>query len=372
VHCWGRGESGRLGSGVIGNVGDDEVPATSGDVVLGGSAIQIAAGYEHTCALLTGGAVRCWGVGALGRLGYGNTDNVGVAPTVADAGDVALGGAAIQIAAGGFHTCALLDTGAVRCWGSGTSGRLGYGTTAHVGDDETPAAAGDVTLGAAAIAIAAGSFHTCALLTGGAVRCWGMGSAGRLGYGNTSDIGDNETPGSAGDVPIGGTATAIAAGRAHTCAVLSTGAVRCWGEGSVGQLGNGSTSNVGDNETPASIGDVTVNGAVVASVAAGGYHTCARLDTDEVLCWGRGFSGQLGYGNTSIIGDNEAPGSVGAVPVGGAATAVTTGDSHSCATLATGAVRCWGYNLYGQLGYGMTDNIGDDEAAGSAGDAPVE
>ena len=162
----------------------------------------------------------------------------------------------IQIAAGGDHTCALLDTGAVRCWGFGSDGRLGYGNTDNIGENETPASVGDVDVGGTVLQIAAGGSHTCALLVGGAVRCWGVGSDGRLGYGNTDDIGDDETPASAGDVVVGGTVTQIAAGTNHTCAVLVGGAVRCWGRGDVGALGYGNPNNIGDNETPASAGDV--------------------------------------------------------------------------------------------------------------------
>ena len=112
-----------------------------------------------------------------------------------------MGGTVIQIDAGVFHTCALLDTGAVRCWGAGGTGRLGYGNSVTIGDDETPATAGDVDVGGTVAQIVTGS-HTCALLDTGAVRCWGSGTDGKLGYGNTTIIGDNETPASAGDVNI--------------------------------------------------------------------------------------------------------------------------------------------------------------------------
>lgn len=105
------------------------------------------------------------------------------------------------IAAGDLHTCALLDSGAVRCWGSGENGRLGYGDTNYIGDNELPSTAGDVSVGGTVVQIAAGGLHTCALIDSGAVRCWGSGGRGALGYGNTNTIGDNELPSTAGDVP---------------------------------------------------------------------------------------------------------------------------------------------------------------------------
>jgi alpha-tubulin suppressor-like RCC1 family protein len=143
---------GQLGYGNPDAVGDtpDNLPSDVGDVPVGGAVVQIAAGTEHTCALLDTGNVRCWGRGALGRLGYGNPDTVGDTPDnlPADAGDVPVGGTVLQIAAGGAHICAVHDTGTVRCWGNGSSGRLGYGNTDNIGDtpENLPEAAGNVPL----------------------------------------------------------------------------------------------------------------------------------------------------------------------------------------------------------------------------------
>ena len=106
----------------------------------------------------------------------------------------------LQTSAGASHNCAALASGNVRCWGEGMFGKLGYGNTNNIGDNETPSL--DVPIGAPVAKIAAGTFHTCAILTTGDVRCWGSGASGRLGYGNTNHIGDDETPASAGDVPI--------------------------------------------------------------------------------------------------------------------------------------------------------------------------
>jgi len=370
VRCWGYGASGRLGYNSTKDIGDNETPASAGDVDVGGTVTQIATGSFHTCALLSGGAVRCWGAGSFGRLGYGNTNNIGDNETPASAGDVAVGGAVTHISAADAHSCALLSGGAVRCWGYGVSGRLGYANTNNVGDNETPASVGNVAVGGIVIQIATGGFHTCAVLSGGAVRCWGSGGSGRLGYGNANDIGDNETPASAGDVAVGGTVIQIATGGSHTCALLSGGVVRCWGYGINGQLGYNGTNHIGDNETPASVGDVDVGGTMT-QIAAGGFHTCAVLTNGSVRCWGAGVYGRLGYGNTNDIGDNETPASAGDVDVGGAVIQIATGGAHTCAVLSTGAVRCWGYGTDGQLGYGNLFTIGDNETPASAGDVDV-
>ncbi len=371
VRCWGYGGWGRLGYGNTTNIGDNETPASAGSVDVGGSVTQVAAGFLHTCALLaTDGEVRCWGSAARGQLGYGNTSDIGDDEAPALAGSVNVGGAVVQIAAGGYHTCALLTTGEVRCWGDAASGELGYGNTTRIGDNETPASAGSVSVGGSVAQIAMGNYHTCALLTTGAVRCWGSAESGQLGYGNTTNIGDNETPASAGSVNVGGSVSQIVAGGVHTCALLASGEVRCWGSANSGRLGYGNTTNIGDNETPAAAGSVNV-GASVSRIAAGGAHTCALLSAGGVRCWGYGLDGCLGYANTNNIGDSATPASAGNVNVGGSVAKIVAGGRHTCALLTTGEVRCWGSSSVGQLGYGNTTNIGDNETPASAGSVVV-
>jgi hypothetical protein len=135
--------------------------------------------------------------------------------------------------------------------------------------------------------VSGGSF-TCAILANGSVRCWGSNAVGQLGQGNKNTIGDNETPGSVGTVDIGNhTAVALAAGNAHTCALLDDGTSRCWGYNIYGQLGYANTKQIGDDETPASAGPVDLGpGRTAVAITAGGLHTCAILDNGNVLCWG--------------------------------------------------------------------------------------
>ena len=300
ARCWGFGGNGRLGYGDERSVGDDETPGSAGpvDVGPGHSVRAIDGGAGHTCALLDDATVRCWGFGGDGRLGYGSVANV-TNPASAAPVFLGLGRTATAIAAGGYHTCAILDNGSVRCWGYGFDGALGYGNQNRVGDDETPGSVPPVDLGTGrtAVAITAGDEHTCAILDDGSVRCWGFSGVGRLGYGNATTIGDDEAPGTAGPVALGPgrTATAISAGGAHTCAVLDDGNVRCWGLGVNGQLGYANVATVGDDETPAAAGPVNLGaGRTARAIAAGGSHTCALLDDFGVRCWGAGGFGQLG------------------------------------------------------------------------------
>ncbi len=378
VKCWGLGNNGSLGYGNTNDIGDDETP-DSIDVVnfgTGRTAKQIAAGSEHTCAVLDNNTVKCWGNGGAGRLGYGNTNDIGDDETPDSIGVVNLGTGrtAKQIAAGGEHTCAVLDNNTVKCWGLGNNGRLGYGNTNDIGDDETPDNIGVVNLGTGRTAkqIAAGGEHTCAVLDNDTVRCWGNGGAGRLGYGNTNDIGDDETPDSIGvvNLGIGRNAEQITTGNLHTCAMLDDDSVKCWGLSDNGRLGYGNTNDIGDDETPDSIGVVNLGiGRTAKQVAAGGEHTCAVLDDDSLKCWGLGNNGRLGYGNINNIGDNETPDTIGIVSLESSRTTeqIATGDEHTCAMLSNNSVKCWGNGNLGRLGYGNTNDIGDDETPDSIG-----
>ena len=348
---------------------------------------RMDAGAEHTCVVLDNGKVRCWGLNGSGQLGYGNTgvngkNLIGDDETPDTEGPVDFGGPnAVEVAAGGHHSCAILDDGGVRCWGLGASGQLGYNGVDTIGDNETPAAQANVAIGPnrTATAVTAGGGHTCAILDNGKVRCWGSNGSGQLGYANTATqaIGDNETPVSAGTVDLGPgrTATAIAAGLVHTCAILDNEEVRCWGSGEDGRLGYGNEDTIGDDETPATAGPVNLGAGSLGAkaIAAGQEHTCVILTNDKVRCWGQALDGALGYGNTEDIGDDESPdtATVGHVHLGGVdAISLAAGDSHTCAVLADATVRCWGLPTEGKLGlvlgFGVVfPPIGDSETPDS-------
>jgi alpha-tubulin suppressor-like RCC1 family protein len=392
LRCWGADASGQLGHDSPVNVGDGTVSIkAAGDIPLGpgAKAVAVAAGEDHTCVLLTTGSLRCWGNGGSGRLGYDNTTNVGdgSGPSIQAAGDVplGLGATAVAVTAGHRHTCALLTTGAVRCWGEGVQGELGHDSVFNIGDGaaghQSIETAGNVPLAGKATAISAGEAHTCALMASGGVRCWGYGQNGQLGYNATQNVGDGDPAGvsieTLGDVPLSGKATAITAGTNHTCALMTSGGVRCWGAGGFGQLGYNSRANIGDGlgVLMQSLGDVPLGGKA-AAISAGGNHTCALLTNGAVRCWGQGFGGELGHNSTGNIGDGSGPSieAAGDVPLGAKAVAVSAGTEHTCALLTTGKMRCWGAGGAGRLGYGSTTNVGDGFGGVSirtAGDVPV-
>ena len=303
--------------------------------------VQITAGEDHACALLASGPLRCWGDATFGQIGSGNTVRIGDDEAPATVSRVQTGGRVKQVTAGRFHTCVVLDKGAVRCWGDGSHGQLGYADTLRLGDDEYPTAAGYVRVGAPVRQVAAGGRHTCALLESGDVRCWGAGAHGQLGYGNTHSIGDDEHPVAAGNVRLGGKALEIAAGNAHTCALLDTGGVRCWGRGFYGQLGYANVRNIGDDEHPSSMAPVRLEARAIA-ISAGRNHSCALLDGGRLRCWGSGFHGQLGYGNTAAVGNNDHPADHPAIVFSEPLVKITAGGAHTCGLLASGKLRCWG------------------------------
>ena len=330
-----------------------------------------SAGRAHTCTILVGGGVKCWGRGYHGRLGYDSTDGKGdAAGEMAGLGTVNLGASAIAITAGSYHTCAIFGGGGVKCWGRGTYGQLGYGSTDHKGDAAGEMAGlGTINLNASAIAITAGFYHTCAILVGGGVKCWGRGDYGQLGYDSTDHKGDaaGEMAG-LGTVNLNASAIAITAGEYHTCAILVGGGVKCWGRGDYGQLGYGSTDHKGDAAGEMeSLGTINLNASAIA-ITAGFYHTCAILVGGGVKCWGRGDYGQLGYDSTDNKGDTAGEmAGLGTVNLGASAIALAAGEDFTCAILAFiipgggvgGGVKCWGRGDYGQLGYDRTDNKGD-------------
>ena len=399
VRCWGYGGEGALGYGNAGTIGDDETPGAAGPVDLGAgrTATSISAGHFHTCARLDDGTVRCWGYGANGRLGHQGQDNVGDTETPADIDPVDLGAGrtALAVTAGGFHSCALLNGGDVRCWGYGFYGALGHGGDPNpepvhvgdpdpptnvpiddVGDDEPPGSLGPVNFGAGrkAVAVSAGGYHTCAVLDDGTVRCWGYASNGQLGYGNVRNEADPSTL-PAVNLGAGRTAVAISAGDLHTCALLDDGKVRCWGLGVGGRLGYGDERSIGDRQTPERAGPVDLGpGRTAVAITAGDEHTCARLDDGTLHCWGVGASGQLGRGDTNNVGDSATPAQAGPVGLGvqRTALAVSAGGSHTCARLGDGSVSCWGYGGNGRLGYCNQRSIGDDELPAVVGPVPAD
>jgi alpha-tubulin suppressor-like RCC1 family protein len=320
VDCWGRNQYGQLGDGKTDNPekpvevhGAAEVPGLSG-------VSQIAAGDGNSCALLTSGHIDCWGYNYYGELGNGTTTE---SDTPVEVWDVT---AASQVAVGGTSSCLVLVSSRVECWGANEHGQLGNGTDGA--NSDIPA---EVQRLSDATQIATGYPHSCALLSSSRVECWGDGESGQLG--------DDTIENSQRPVEVDGLSSVIqiAAASSYSCALLSSGHVECWGSNEAHQLGDG--ANGGHAETPVEVKGLT--GAV--QIAAGGGGACAVLSSGHLACWG-------------VIDDGTTERALTPVEIPGIATAsqVAVGEDVSCVVLTNGHVDCWGGNSRGQLGDGSS------------------
>jgi alpha-tubulin suppressor-like RCC1 family protein len=323
VVCWGRNDWGQLGNGTTTS---SSTPVQVDGLTSGVRAIS--AGHSYACALTEAGAVWCWGSNSSGQLGDGTTTDSHVPVQVGGLDDNI-----VAISAGDYHACALNAVGGVQCWGQGRAGALGNGQSRSSSTPVRPSG-----LSAGVTAISAGGFHTCALLTDGSAKCWGLNEYGELGNGTT---GLEPRP---VDVTGIGPIAQISAGAIHTCAVTTDGAALCWGANHWGQVGNAS---IEDTHSPTQVQGLTSG---VSQIDAGAYHTCART-TENVLCWGQNWLGQFGNGhNSSLAAPLATQGLAGDVQL------VTAGYSHNCAITGQGDVQCWGRNNFGQLGNGTADD----------------
>ncbi|HEU4412863.1 MAG TPA: hypothetical protein VFS43_46915 [Polyangiaceae bacterium] len=248
IRCWGLNNAGQLGDGTTISWPTPVaiLQAPGGPPLTDVQALAL--GAWHSCARLSDGDVRCWGHNDFGQLGNGmiaTEPPLGALTPVAvlqSPGGPPLTGA-LALALGSAHSCALLGGGDVRCWGYNSSGQLGNGTTVT---QPTPVAVvqapgGPPLTGAQALALGYG--HSCARLSDGDLHCWGHNDFGQLGDGTTTD---RLTPVAVLQAPGGPPLTdvqALALGGEHSCALLGGSDVRCWGRNSLGQLGDGTTIN---------------------------------------------------------------------------------------------------------------------------------
>jgi alpha-tubulin suppressor-like RCC1 family protein len=271
VECWGYNKNGELGNG---KTADSSMPVEVSGLSAG--AVVIGTKEDHTCAVIVDGAVTCWGYNPFGQLGDGT--HISRSVPVAVQG---LSGKAAWVAAGWGHTCALTTAGGVHCWGNNEFGQLGYGQEAF--ERLTPVIIPELQSGVIGLSAAGG--QTCALVLGGAVLCWGNNKYGQLGDG-TSEI--RRSPAAIESLDQG--VAKVIAGWNHTCAVMGGGEVKCWGWNFYGQLG--------DETKAAQSRPVNVRRLMddAVDIALGWAHTCAVTADGGVKCWGRNDSGQLGDG----------------------------------------------------------------------------
>ncbi len=347
LKCWGSNSSGQLGDNTLVN------RATL--IGVNGLSFDVAAmglGWSTTCAVDTGAGLKCWGRNDYGQIGDGTRGES--LYRIKPVGVVGLSVGAVAVKGGEFHTCSLTTSGGVKCWGSDNYGYLGDGT---FNDSFVPVDVVGLTSGA--MAVVNGRFHSCALTMGGGVKCWGDNFYGQLGNNTTTytNLAVNVVGLSTGVIAIGG-------GDYHSCALLAGGTVKCWGSNSNGELG---VAGGVDSLIP-----VTVTGlsAGVTAIAVSGGHACALTALGGVKCWGSGGSGALGDGDATG-GGHAAP--LDVVGLTSGVIAIAAGTANTCAVTTAGALKCWGFNVEGELGDNtiVTRNVPTDVVGLNAGVADV-
>lgn len=323
VRCWGDNQGGQLGNGTTAN--SDQPVVVSGLPDGSARARSLSMGMAFACSALTDGTARCWGRNNGGELGNGSLVSESV-PTRVRHFDIQ--NPVLYVSAGSSFACGLTLSGAVQCWGSNQRGQLGNGTT--IGSLEPSSAVlgtPDSSVGTS-IQLGAGEQHTCMMLGSTRLRCWGANYHGQLGSTSVSDSSNPVDAVITAEPPRLGLGM-LAVGRDHTC-VSNGPRTRCWGY---------------DSETSLAVPtDIAMPaGTSVQRIAAGGKHTCVVLDDQRVFCWG----GAEPIGNPT---PSAVPVQIAGLPPNQAVVGLSAGLAHTCALLGNGAVYCWGENIYGQLG----------------------
>jgi alpha-tubulin suppressor-like RCC1 family protein len=320
VVCWGKNTYGQLGGG---GRSDSAIQVLVHGLA---DAVRVEVGRDFSCALRRAGGVMCWGNNEDGQLGDGR----GLRPGALSLRPVPVSGLSQveEIATGDYHACARDRNGRVKCWGNGADGQMGNDAQRAFGMPLTIASLAPVRQ------IASGAAHVCAVEQTGTVKCWGRNTEGQLGDGQS---GSKIKPVVVRDLED---AVALGAGHHHSCAIRRAATVVCWGDNAMGQLGPGPASER-KRRTPVAVPQL----AGVRQIDGGGAHTCVRLQTGRVMCWGANEHGQLGH--VAAPRHRAVPTAVRDVDD---ATGLALGERHTCATRQRGDVKCWGDTEHGTLG----------------------
>ena len=279
VKCWGDNSYGELGDGTSVYGSYSEIPVNVSGLSSGVSAVS--AGFGHTCALTSSGGAKCWGSNWAGLLGSGGPASI--SPVPVDVFGLSAGVQSISVSQS--HSCAVTSAGGAMCWGDNEGLGLGDGTTAIC--RFTPVSVSGLSSGVSAISLA--YHYTCALTSAGGVKCWGEGPLGNgASSGSNIPVDVSGLTSGVSAISVGGDSYSH-----HACALTSGGGVKCWGANTYGQLGDGTNT---ERYIPVNVSGLASG---VSAVSAGGNHTCALTSSGSIKCWGANRSGQLGNGTTS-------------------------------------------------------------------------
>ena len=357
--CWGESQFGQLG--IDNNLGGNYRYPTPHQVLHPANVTSMSGGGQHTCAIREDGSLICWGQDQYGQLGNGgngywdNSPGSQSIPPLESALDIGPNRTALEVSAGADHTCVILDNGDVKCWGKNEFGQLGNGQTSH--EYSIPSSVVDLGDGRTAVSLGKGgtSYHACAILDNGDLKCWGSDNLGQIGDGGTvpqqwpHNSGDYlSEPSDPIDLGTGRTAVAVALGAYFTCAILDDGSVKCWGADHHGQLGDGGTSTHQGSPVSVDLGP----GRTAVAITASRDHACAILDTGGVKCWGSNGKGKLGLGlaEPNHPSTTYAPSHAVLLGTGRTAVGIAASGEATCAILDDASMRCWGSYQHGNLG----------------------
>jgi alpha-tubulin suppressor-like RCC1 family protein len=333
AYCWGLNNEGQLGNNSdTGPESCFDRPCSTRPVAVVGGLLfrQVSAGGEHACGVTTANRAVCWGRNAHGQLGNGAFKDR------SRPGAVTGGLRFRQVSAGGFHTCGVTLDDRAYCWGRNDQGRLGDGTIG--GERPVPVV---VTGGLRFSQVSAGDDHSCGVTTTNRVFCWGSNQWGQLGEGRS--VFESPTPLA---IASGRRFVRVSTGRdfrrAFSCAVTTDDRAFCWGNGRLGQIGDGRRFL---RFTPRAV----IGQHRFLEVVAGGSHTCGVTTANRGFCWGVNNAGQLGDGTTEILTAEPSP-----VAGGRAFRQARAGAFHSCGVTTANRAFCWGSNFNGALGDGTT------------------
>lgn len=352
VFCWGDNQEGAIGQSL--SVSSSTTPVQIGSIT---TATAVAAGSTFVCVLLSDQTVSCWGRANNGQTGRASTLSSPTPAVVAGLSGVT------AISAGGDTACALLSGGTVKCWGDNTKGSLGRGSDSPA-NDYSPQTVTGLT-GVTAISSSSdfyGGTRTCAIKSDTSVACWGPSPQGIIGNGVSQS--DGSFPISGGyNSPVAvvntdnstlQSVTAIDAGMDQTCVVLANGTAKCWGHNIMGQIGNTNTSQASIKATPVMSEDGFSAESGIVAVSAGQYVSCVVKSSGVGKCFGDNMNGMMGNGLTSSSGTLGVP--INVVNVTNFVT-VVAGYMHSCGLTTTGAIHCWGTVANGRLGASTRNGI---------------
>merc|ERR1712038_1439859 len=330
LKCWGRNFLGQLGD----NTTINRLIPTDVNLGINVHPVQVSLGTEHTCVITTINTLTCWGWNFFGQIG----DNTTVDRLMPTHGDLGNNVYPTKVSLGGFHSCVITNTNLLKCWGWNGSGALGDGTREY---RSTPT---DISLGGTNVyptKVSLGYGHSCVVTNTNVLKCWGNNQYGQLGDGTTTDrltptdinVGPNEYP------------VQLSVGNEHTCIITNLKTLKCWGMNFYGQVGAGGTADYHSTPTTIYLG----TNLHPTQISLGQDHTCAVTNTGVLKCWGNNERGGLGDGTTS---DKFTPTDINLGTSVSYTNQVSLGFHHTCARTDTNTLMCWGSNGSGELGDG--------------------